>query len=245
MVQLAIVRQALDRDGKTRLRQGRGYTVLRRADFIRVLGLESLWTLREPWLMKLPGREARPHAVLSSELGFLEMAGRDLGLLLPDAFVRFRDLVSADMEWTDSRKIRFRKRASYVKIAALLLTGSSTVVLGIQAIPSRADIALPMVALVTVFGALEAFFNWRSRWVLMEEAQYRLNRIRDEMDYYLVTTPPAELEKDRLNRFFAEQQDVWNDVSRRWVEFRKLGSSPEGDQAITKATYSHGRRHPG
>jgi hypothetical protein len=32
----------------------------------------------------------------------------------------------------------------------------------------------------------------------MEEAQYRLNRIRDEMDYYLVTMPPAELEKERL-----------------------------------------------
>jgi hypothetical protein len=49
----------------------------------------------------------------------------------------------------------------------------------------RAAIALPMVALVTVIGGLEAYFNWRSLWVLMEETQYRLNRIRDEMDYYL------------------------------------------------------------
>ncbi|MFJ7212161.1 hypothetical protein [Amycolatopsis sp. NPDC098790] len=37
-------------------------------------------------------------------------------------------------------------------------------VLGIQEIPSRASIALPMVALVTVLGGLETFFNWRSRW---------------------------------------------------------------------------------
>jgi hypothetical protein len=186
--------------------------------------------------MRLPGRQARPRAVLPSELGLLEMAGRHLDLPLQDAFVRFRDLVSADMDWTDSRKIRFRKRASYVKVAALLLTAASTVVLGIQAIPARADIALPMVALVTVFGALEAFFNWRSRWVLMEEAQYRLNRIRDEVDYYLVTTPLAELEKERLNQFFAAQQDVWGDVSRRWIEFRKLERSPQGDPAVTKAT---------
>jgi hypothetical protein len=40
-----------------------------------------------------------------------------------------------------------------------LLAAASTVVLGVQGIPARADIALPMVALVTVFGALEASFN--------------------------------------------------------------------------------------
>jgi hypothetical protein len=72
--------------------------------------------------------------------------------------------------------------------------------------------------------------------VLMEEAQYRLNRIRDEMDYYLVTTPLADLEKERLNQFFMAQQDVWSDVSRRWIEFRKLERSPQGDQAVTKTT---------
>jgi hypothetical protein len=86
-----------------------------------------------------------------------------------------------------------------------------------------------MVALVTVLGALETFFNWRSRWVLMEEAQYRLNRLRDEMDYYLVATPSVELHKDRLDQFFEEQQGIWGDVSRRWIEFRKLDSAPQGD----------------
>jgi len=77
-----------------------------------------------------------------------------------------------------------------------------------------------MVALVTLISALEPFFNWRSRWVLMEETQYRLNRIRDEMDYYLVTNA-ADLDRDRLNGFFADQQDIWQDVSRQWIEFRK------------------------
>jgi hypothetical protein len=113
-------------------------------------------------------------------------------------------------------------------------------VLGIQAIPSRAEIALPMVALVTVIGGLETFFNWRSRWVLMEEAQYRLNQIRDEMDYYLVTTPAAELKKERLHEFFVQQQDVWGDVSRRWVEFRKLERSQSGDHAVAQTLRTPG-----
>jgi hypothetical protein len=75
---------------------------------------------------------------------------------------------------------------------------------------------------VTVLGALETFFNWRSRWVLMEETQYRLNRLRDEIDYYLAVTSPDEIQREKLDRFFEEQQLIWSDVSRRWIEFRAL-----------------------
>jgi hypothetical protein len=94
----------------------------------------------------------------------------------------------------------------------------------LKAIPAQAEVGLPMVALVTMFGALESFFNWRSRWVLMEEAQYRLNRLRDEMDYYLMVTPSDGLEREKPDQFF--EQLIWSDVSRRWIEFRALDASP-------------------
>lgn len=182
--------------------------------------------------MRLPWREAQLAEIITSERGFLELAGRDGGLPLREVFIRFRDLVSADMNWADSRKARFRARASFAKIAALALTAASTVVLGIPAIPNRTAVALPMVALVTLITALEPYFNWRSRWVLMEETQYRLNRIRDEIDYYVVTTPAADLDQDRLRRFFADEQEIWRDVSRRWIDFRKLEQAqPSGGPA--------------
>ena len=79
--------------------------------------------------------------------------------------------------------------------------------------------------LVTLITALEPFFNWRSRWVLMEEIQYRLNLMRDQIDYYLVTTPTADLDRDHLHRFFTSRLDIWTDASRRWVEFRRLDQS--------------------
>ncbi|HLN69613.1 MAG TPA: SLATT domain-containing protein [Streptosporangiaceae bacterium] len=168
---------------------------------------------------------------IDSEKGFLFVAGEAADMPLRDIFLKFRKTVSGDMEWADSRKHVFRRRASYVRVATLLLTAASTVVLGIEAIPSRAAIALPMVALVTVLGQLDSFYNWRSRWVLMEEAQYRLNRLRDDIDYYVITTPPPELEEERLKKFFLEQQATWNDVSRRWIGFRKVGNPPQGEQA--------------
>jgi hypothetical protein len=102
----------------------------------------------------------------------------------------------------------------------LLLTAISTAILGITTIPNRSSFALPIVAVVTALGTFEAFINGRPRWVLMEETQYRLTRLRDNVDYYLVTTPADGLSKQQLDLFYAEQQLIWADASRRWVQFR-------------------------
>lgn len=140
--------------------------------------------------------------------------------------MHFRDVVSADMAWVDSRKHRHRRRATQLRFATLSLTAASTVVLGIEAIPNRQWVALPMVALVTVLSGLEGFLSWRSMWVLMEETLYRLNRVRDRMDFHLVSTPVDDLTPNELRGFFDEQQEIWADVSRRWVGFRKLDREP-------------------
>jgi Protein of unknown function (DUF4231) len=187
--------------------------------------------------MRWPRRD-RTRYEIASEKGFLFVAGEDTDLSKREIFLKFRSTVSGDMEWADSRKRIFRRRASYVRVATLLLTAAATVVLGISAIPSRATIALPMVALVTVLGGLDSFYNWRSRWVLMEEAQYRLNRLRDEIDYYVITTSPDDLSTERLKEFFLEQQATWADVSRRWIEFRKLDQSPQEGQATPNIAMS-------
>lgn len=63
-----------------------------------------------------------------------------------------------------------------------------------------------------------------------------LNRIRDEVDFYLVTTPTAELDKDRLRRLFEDQQAIWSEVSRRWIEFRQLDQPPDSNRAVTPPT---------
>jgi hypothetical protein len=170
-------------------------------------------------------------SLLPSELGFLKVTGREPGISLRDAFLNFRDLVSSDMDWADNRKRRFRRNASWTRGGTLALTAASTVILGIQAIPSRATIALPLVALVTVIGGFEEFFNWRPRWILMEECQYRFNRLRDDMDYYIVLTQEPDLTRQHLDSFFKEQQSIWADISKRWVEFRKLERSHDGNYA--------------
>ena len=165
----------------------------------------------------------QPQPELPSDRGYLALAGEP-DLPLRETFIRLRDLVSSDMDWAHARKHRFRTRAAWVKVITLVLTAASTVILGFTWLPTRATIALPMVAGVTIITALDQFFSWRSRWVLMEETQYRLNQVRDEMDYYLATTPRTEVTKAVLDRFFHEQQKIWAVTSKRWVDYRQIDS---------------------
>jgi hypothetical protein len=94
---------------------------------------------------------------MQSERGFLALAGSEANLTPHEATVAFRKLVSADIDWADDRKRRNRRNASRLRVAGLVLTALSTVVLGLAFIEQRAVIALPMVAAVTVLAGLETY----------------------------------------------------------------------------------------
>lgn len=93
-----------------------------------------------------------------------------------------------------------------------------------------------MAAVVTLISALEPVLQLAVSLGADGKTQYRLHRIRDEMDYYLVTTPAADLEPSRLSAFFDDQQFIWEDVSLRWIDFRKLDRSQPGSRAAPDAS---------
>jgi hypothetical protein len=170
------------------------------------------------------GRGRQAPGVALSDKGLFELVERRRGLSEDEAFVQFRNLISAHMVWADDRKRRNRRYASWLRYGALFLTAASTVVVGISAIPRW--VALPMVATVTVLSGLELFRNWRPLWVLMEEAEYRFHRLRDEIDYLLVTRPEGTLTFGQLAGYFSQHQAIWDDISRQWLGFRKLDQEP-------------------
>jgi hypothetical protein len=127
--------------------------------------------------------------------------------------------------WAQPRKKRFRSAASITRMVTLGLSGASTVILGLQDLDFWASLGFSLVALSTVVAAVEPFFNWRSRWVLMEEAQAELRRIRDELDYLLATSGDGELRREHIEPFFERSQQVWRQTSTRWLDQRRRGES--------------------
>jgi hypothetical protein len=129
--------------------------------------------------------------------------------------------LTAGMEWSESRRARFRRSASVVKVLGLALSIASTVILGLQDLNFWAGLAFSLGAVGVAVSAVEPFFNWRARWVLMEESEVRLRRIRDELDYFLARTAPDLIRVEDVDPFFQRAQDVWTDISRRWLDQRQ------------------------
>ncbi|MFG3053774.1 DUF4231 domain-containing protein [Kitasatospora sp. NPDC048239] len=127
------------------------------------------------------------------------------------------------------KKRTFRLASSALKVLTLLLSAASTIILGLQDLDFWAGLGFALVAVVTLLGAVESFFNWRSRWVLMEESQYRFQRLAAELEYLIASTPADDLTQDRLRPLFDEYQGVWARQSERWLQDRRTqGSQPGG-----------------
>jgi hypothetical protein len=124
-----------------------------------------------------------------------------------------------------SRKNRFRYRSSSVKLASLVLSVTSTIILGLQKLNVWTGVAFSLVAVVTVVNTLEPFFAWRSRWVLMEDTQYRFYRLRDELTYYIAATQSDQLDESRIREMFDEYQQIWDQLGNRWMEYRRASGS--------------------
>jgi hypothetical protein len=139
--------------------------------------------------------------------------------------VRLQGQVSDGITWARRRKAKFRRSASGIRIVSLVLAVASTIILGLQQLNFWTGLAFSFVAVGSLVSAVEPFFNWRSRWILMEEAQYKLRRLQDELEYYLMKTPVADVADDDLDPFFERLQGVWTETSERWLAYRRGGQA--------------------
>src|ERR1039457_6776464 len=84
--------------------------------------------------------------------------------------VRLQGQIADGITWARRRKAKFRRSASAIRMLSLMLAVGSTIILGLQHLNFWTGLAFSLVAVGTLVNAVEPFFNWRSRWILMEEA---------------------------------------------------------------------------
>jgi Protein of unknown function (DUF4231) len=145
------------------------------------------------------------------------------GLTPPELALDILSRIERGNTYARSRKRRFRARSSAIRVVSLILSVTSTIILGLQTLNAWTGAAFALVAVVTTVNALEPFFAWRDRWVLMEETQYRFYRLRDELTYYIAATKPDHLNEGKLKKVFDEYQMIWDQLGSRWMEYRRVG----------------------
>jgi hypothetical protein len=150
--------------------------------------------------------------------------GHRSGLSPYETAQRLHALIRSSNRYASRRKKQYRALASAVKLTTLGLSAASTVILGLQDLDFWAGLGFALVALTTVTSAIEPYFNWRSRWVLMEEGQHLFYTLQQDLEYLISKTPEAEFSQGRLDETYADYQAIWESLSRRWLEHRQRES---------------------
>jgi len=147
-----------------------------------------------------------------------------VGLTEYDAANQLRAWTCCANGYMKKRKARFRALSSGTKVLSLVLSGSATIILGLTDLPFPANLGFSLVALLTVINAVEPFFNWRSRWILAEEAQHRFYRLEEDLKYLVSTQPEGELKFKELAHYYRRYQYTWNNFSEKWLANRRQPS---------------------
>ena len=147
--------------------------------------------------------------------------GMRAGLSTYELAIQLRDWTVHANSYSRSRKNKFRLFSSAMKVLSLAMSAAATIILGLQNLTFWAGLGFSLVALTTVINAVEPFFNWRSRWVLAEEAQHGFYRLEEDLEYLVATRRPEELRIEDLDKFYDRYKRIWNDFSEKWLEHRR------------------------
>ncbi|MGE3388094.1 MAG: SLATT domain-containing protein [Bdellovibrionales bacterium] len=122
---------------------------------------------------------------------------------------------------------KHKRKAAVIKIASILLSGTATILLGLQIaglVSVFKDIAFVLGAFVTLLNALEPFFNYRALWLESEIGKANLYRLADDLEYYLAGANPEKLDIGVLNNFQQRHDEIWNMLSGAWQGHRRLNA---------------------
>lgn len=123
-----------------------------------------------------------------------------------------------------NNRFKHKKKASFIKISTIILSGLVPILLGLQ-IKGTEDIfkgcALIFGAIVTMLNALEPFFNFRALWLESESLQGEFYRLNEELEYYITGTPSNKWDKNEIDRFCDIYKDIWTKYSKTWMEHRR------------------------
>jgi hypothetical protein len=134
---------------------------------------------------------------------------------------QLNDRIAAAIAYTRRKRTGFRSASSILKLGTIALSAASTIILGVQDLDFWTGVGFALVALATVGAAIEPFFNWRSRWVLMEEQLYRFHRLQDDLAMTVAATGEDRLAQATIEGFYREYRAIWDSTSERWLENRR------------------------
>jgi hypothetical protein len=124
-------------------------------------------------------------------------------------------------EYTRQQRRTWRGLATATHLGTLLLSAAATIILGFAILDVWGSIGFALSALVTTATAIEPFYNWRSRWVLAEEALAEWYRIEEKLTIFVASTPADELTREKVLEFDTQFDKTWATFNKQWLRNRR------------------------
>lgn len=182
-----------------------------------------------PWV---PCRCVPVNFTLGAYISALYMTVSTNGANLPASMPGENPLAQADwlkakiadgLSYVSTKRSTFRAVATRIRLVVLGLSSLITIVLGIRVAgfdDILRNIAFVLGGLATTIASVDVLFNYRALWVEHEEAKWRLHRLQDRLEFY-ISGCKDNPEPQRLVEFHDAYQDIWDQLSTRWLKHRR------------------------
>ena len=169
------------------------------------------------------GRDGEERSLAEESSDELFEDGRLLQVDLPPdalaAYVQVR--LRGARRYVQAQRNVWRVLATTTHLATLALSAAATIVLGFAQLTGLGALGFIFSALVTTISAIEPFYNWRSRWVISEEALAEWYRIEEDLTIYVASNPAESLNTGQIMAFDQRFVGVWENFNRKWLQSRK------------------------
>jgi hypothetical protein len=132
--------------------------------------------------------------------------------------------IDESIDYISKMRIRFQRRAGSIRIVTLITSGIVTTLLGIRWAEYSdifRNVAFVTGTLTTTLAALDLYFNFRGLWIEHEEAEWRLHRLKERIEFYMEGRTEEKLDAVTIAKFHDSYQWIWDNLSTSWLALRR------------------------
>ncbi|MFL5381428.1 MAG: DUF4231 domain-containing protein [Longimicrobiaceae bacterium] len=122
-----------------------------------------------------------------------------------------------------------RQRAFQMRMLVTGLSALTTVLIGIKGLTSAwsigvQNIALATSALVSMFSAWDAFFNYRTNWLTQQKVVGLLKELEKDLNYLTVAGEDT-VEGEKLDELYERYRQIMSDYNSAWADLKRASGS--------------------
>lgn len=142
-----------------------------------------------------------------------------------DAKVRYLvEEIAKRIEETEKKRHKEKRIAFWLRFATVAFSGAITVLLGLQ-VSQRVGVffsntALVLGAMITVFSAVDAFYNYRGLYISRTVLIWNLEDVHRRLNYLMAGSDGASVTKDEVDRLLQDLRQILAQNAREWRHLR-------------------------